>query len=185
MPPSPLYFVTSNPHKHQELQAILGYPVERVDIDVPEIQSLSLEEVVRAKAEAAYRFVNAPVIVEDVSLEIRAWNGLPGPFVKWFNQTIEPAGIARLMRQEQDRYVCAREIVDLYDGSEHRLFDGIAEGAVADEPRGESGFGFDVIFIPKGCTLTYGEMSAKEKNRLSHRAVALKKLEAYLHALPA
>ncbi|HNT30134.1 MAG TPA: non-canonical purine NTP pyrophosphatase [bacterium] len=175
-----LYLVTGNEHKYREFCAIVPFPIERLALDLPEIQSLDLEEVVRAKAAAAYTAVGKPVLVEDVSFEITAWHGLPGPFIKWFNQTLTPAGIARLMRSEADRSVAAREIIDLYDGTEHRLFYGEVTGRVAEEPRGESGFGFDTIFIPDGQERTYGEMSAEEKNTISHRAVALSKLKNYL-----
>jgi len=175
-----LYFVTSNPNKFAETRAIIDYPIERIDIDVPEIQSLHLEEVVRAKAEAAYGFAKAPVIVEDVSLEIAALCGLPGPFVKWFNQTLTPEGIVSLLKMHNDRRVTARELVDLYDGTTHRLFEGVVEGMLADNARGESGFGFDTIFVPSGYDQTYAELSSEEKNRISHRAQAMGKLAAYL-----
>jgi len=177
---SQLFFVTSNKHKVAETQAILGFPLTYVESEVPEIQSLDLREVVQAKAGAAFSFVGKPVMVEDVSLEIAAWNGLPGPFIKWFNQTLNPAGMARLLRGEKDRTVVAREMVDIYDGSEHRLFEGRVEGTVAESPRGESGFGFDVIFIPAGHRRTYGEMTAEEKNRISHRALALEQVKEWL-----
>ncbi len=180
MPLTELYFVTSNKHKVVETQAILGFPLTCVEAEVPEIQSMDLMEVVRAKAEAAFSFVGKPVMVEDVSLEISAWNGLPGPFVKWFNLTLNPAGIARLMRGERDRTVIARELVDIFDGIEHHTFEGRVEGTVADAPCGESGFGFDVIFVPAGHRRTFGEMTAEEKNRISHRALALQQVKEWL-----
>ncbi len=176
-----LVYVTSNDHKLAEMQAIVGHEIERVDLDIPEIQSMDVRAVVKAKAETAFQFVQAPVVVEDVSFEVRAWNGFPGPLIKWVNQTITPAGIAQLMRQTKDRYVEAIALLDLYDGHEHLLFEGRLAGTIADEARGESGFGFDVVFVPMGETRTFGEMTTEEKNKISHRALALRKLKDWVN----
>jgi len=174
-----IVIVTSNEHKFAEMQAILDIAFERVALDIPEIQSMNIEEVIRAKAEAAFMETQKLVVVEDVEICIRAWNGLPGPFVKWFNQTLTPAGIARLMRSEDDRSATVRAMIDLYDGENHQIFEGVVKGTIAHEPRGENGFGFDSIFLPIDSDKTYAQMSDEEKNSISHRALALSKLKDY------
>lgn len=177
---NPIVVVTGNDHKYAEMRAIVGPDLERVSLDIPEIQSLDLREVIKAKAEAAYNFVQKTVVVEDVSIEISALGGLPGPLVKWFIQTLGPAGIARLVLKEQDNRAVVRTALDLYNGSRHQLFTAEVEGSVAAEPRGENGFGFDSIFVPTGQRLTYAEMPDEQKNTISHRAIALGKLKDHL-----
>ncbi|NBS41857.1 non-canonical purine NTP pyrophosphatase, partial [bacterium] len=80
--------VTGNPNKLKELQAIFSdVEMGMRSVDIPEIQSLDLEEIVRAKVRSAFEAVGGPVIIEDVSFEIAALNGMPGPFVKWWAKT--------------------------------------------------------------------------------------------------
>lgn len=171
-----MIFVTGNDYKLQEVQAILGRPLKRVKLDLPEIQSLDVDEVVRHKAEQAFVHTQAPVVVEDVSLEIQAWGGFPGPLIKWVNETITPAGICRLMKQEKEKRVKCVEAVDYFDGNTHHLFHGGLSGMIVDEPRGDASFGFDPIFQPDGYEQTYGEMNDDLKNKISHRSLAWREL---------
>jgi non-canonical purine NTP pyrophosphatase (RdgB/HAM1 family) len=174
-------FVTGNQHKLREVEGILGMKIESIDLDIPEIQSLDLQEIVEAKAEAAYKFVQKTVIVEDVALEIEAWKNLPGPLIKWFIQTVGAAGILRMLATEDKRAATARDAIDLYDGQEHHVFVGEASGQITLSPRGETGFGFDPIFQPDGAEQTYAEMGEEQKNQISHRARAFQKLREWLN----
>src|SRR3990172_9691521 len=81
-----LCFVTSNKDKVDEAQKNLGIPIEIVDIDIDEIQSMDLKKIVKHKALEAYKRVKKPVFVDDVSFEVRAWNGFPGPFIKFLQK---------------------------------------------------------------------------------------------------
>src|SRR5262245_20441317 len=148
-------FVTSSKEKHTEAERILGRRIIHQAIDLPELQSLRVEDVARKKAELAYeRLSCAPVIVEDTGLYITCWNGLPGALIRWFEKTVGLEGICRMLDGFDDRSARAQTIVATCDGST-RLFSGEAFGRIADSPRGENGFGWDRIFIPTGESRTF------------------------------
>jgi len=81
-------FVTGNVHKWEEANAIVGGGLERVEVDLEEIQAIDVVDVVQYKAKAAYAVLGEPALCEDVGLIFDAWNGLPGPQIKWFLQTV-------------------------------------------------------------------------------------------------
>jgi non-canonical purine NTP pyrophosphatase (RdgB/HAM1 family) len=176
---SDIVVVTGNKNKLDEINEILGTNHQASTLDIPEIQSLDLDEVITAKAKAAFEKINKPVLVTDVSLEIEALHGLPGPFVKYFVQTLGPAKTVDLIKGKNKK-VKATDALGLYDGRTLSIFKGTLEGTLSDKPRGTQGFGFDVVFIPYGHKKTYAQMSLKEKNKISHRAKALRKLKAFL-----
>src|SRR5687767_5300808 len=102
-----IYFATSNLDKCRELHELLQIPVHRVAIDLQEIQSLDVREVVEAKARQAYLLAGKAVLVEDTGLSVRAWGGLPGPLVTWFIQTVGTDGLCRMMKDWTDREAMA------------------------------------------------------------------------------
>lgn len=172
-------FVTSNKNKAAEIREILGPEIKIRKLDVLEIQSLNLDEVITAKAKSAYMLVKKPVIVEDISLEIAALNNLPGPFVKFFLQTIGTEGTVKLVGKNPTKTTVTAAVA-IYDGTKLKVFKGIVRGTLVKKNKGENGFGFDKIFVPAGYTKTYAQMDQTLKNRISHRAKALKKLKEYL-----
>lgn len=173
--------VTTNPGKIAEINQILGTNHKASNSDVPEIQSLNLDEVVKAKAKAAYKVIKKPVLVTDVSLEIEALDDLPGPFVKFFVNTLGPEKTVRLIKTKNKK-VKATDAVCIYDGKHLLIFKGTAYGTLVDKARGKNGFGFDFVFVPNGYKKTYAEMPPELKNKISHRAKALKKLKKYLNS---
>lgn len=173
-----LVVVTSNKGKLFEINNILGTHHKLSKIEVPEIQSLDLNEVIKAKAKGAYEIIKKPVMVEDVGVQIKSLGGLPGPFIKFFLKTIGTQGIINLIGTEKNATVT--EAVAIYDGKTMHIFKGSVSGIIADKDRGEHGFGFDRIFIPTGYKKTYSEMSDELKNRISHRAKALAKVKKFL-----
>lgn len=175
-----LTFITGNPGKAEQLGRYLDFPVVHKKVDLVEIQSLDLGEVVRHKAQEAYSVIQGPVIVEDTSLQFLALGRLPGTFIKWFSEELGNDGLCTLLDSYADRSALAEVQFALHDGKEVMLFDGQVRGAIAEEPRGERGFGWDPIFIPDGSTKTYGEMADEEQKATSMRKIALEKLEAYL-----
>ena len=176
---SDIVVVTTNPNKLAEINSILGTNHQVSKIDIPEIQSLDLDEVISHKAKAAYEKIRKPVMVEDVSLEIKSLNGLPGTFVKFFLNTLGTEGTVKLVSsQPTDTKVTAA--VATYDGKNLKIFKGIVYGTLSPKDRGTGGFGFDKVFIPKGYDKTYAEMPQELKNRISHRAKALRKLRKFL-----
>jgi len=174
-----LIVVTTNKNKLSEINTILGTNHQVSKIDIPEIQSLDLDEVITAKAKAAYEKLKKPVLVEDVSLQIKALGNLPATFVKFFLEALGTEGTVSLVK-EKDRSVRATAVVAIYDGHSLKKFKGSVQGTLSPKNRGTYGFGFDKIFIPKGYTQTLGEMPPVLKNKISHRAKALMKLKKYL-----
>lgn len=180
-------FVTSNPNKRREAAAILGVELESALLDLPEIQSLDVAEVAAEKVRAAREVLDhpkAPVLVEDSGLIVEAWNGLPGALTKWFIASVGHEGILRMIASEEDRRARAVCVVAVaLDGTDGaggiRVFRGEVPGKLADAPRGESGFGWDPIFVPEGSSLTYAEMG-RAKNADSHRARAFRAVGDWL-----
>ncbi len=174
-----LIYVTSNDHKAREIAETLGIKIRRENIALDEIQEMDLEKVIRHKAMEAYAALKRPVIVEDVGFYIDAWNGFPGPLIKWFHATV---GYDRLtkMLPKRDR---GAEFVVAYgfsDGKTFRAFLGRVKGTIAASPRGEGGWGFDTIFIPPGYRKTFAELGGSIKLKISARRVALEKLRRFI-----
>ncbi len=169
-------FVTSNHDKAREAAEILKLELHTVALDLPEPQGLDVAEIAAQKALAARRTLgdpDQPVLVEDSGLIFEAWNGMPGALTKWFLSSVGNEGLLRMLSAYDDRLaraVCAVAIS--FTGGDVRTFVGEVGGEIASEPRGEGGFGWDPIFIPRGHTKTYSELGS-EKHEDSHRARAL------------
>jgi XTP/dITP diphosphohydrolase len=188
--PSRLVFVTSNAGKAREAGRFLGREVLPRALDVPEIQSLDFESVVRAKALAAVQLLSLArgeaALVEDSGLEVEAWNGFPGPLTRWLTASVGEAGLARMLDPWPDRRASAVSALGLASPgdrpSDVRVVLGRHPGALAASPRGGNGFGWDVLFVPEGEERTFAEMSADEKDADSHRARAFRALAELLRA---
>ena len=170
--PVAFVFVTGSDDKAREAREILGFPVERVALDLREIQAASPAEVAHEKAREAFRRLARPCVVEDSGLELAAWGGFPGPFVKWLEKQAGLPALCRALDGFEDRG--AEAVCALAYASHGREFVAVGRtaGSIAKEPRGSGGFGWDAIFIPGGETRTFAEMAAEEKNRVSHRRKA-------------
>lgn len=175
----PFVLVTQSKGKLREIERIVGYSLEHSEIDLIEIQSVEVEEVVGCKVRLAYERLGKPVMVEDTGLHIKAWEGLPGALIKWFVQRVGELGICRMMSNYSDRTAWAKTVVATYDGcAAPRLYVGRVEGQIAFEPAGAGGFGWDKVFIPDGATKSFGEMFPEEKDAYSMRRQALAALMA-------
>lgn len=179
-----LTFITGNPSKAERLKYHLKLPIKHRKIDLVEIQSVDLDEVVEHKVREAYRKVHGPVLIEDVSLAFHALKRLPGPLIKWFLLELGNEGLCRLLDNYPDRSAIAEVCYGLYDGKTLKTFKGSSEGTIVQSPRGSENFGWDPTFEPLGYSQTWAEMSdAKNEealNATSMRRKALKKLEDYL-----
>jgi inosine triphosphate pyrophosphatase len=174
-----VYFVTGNAKKIQEASAILP-GIQQIEIDLPEIQSLDPEEIIREKLLVAHKKEpNKHLIVEDVSYSVAGLQGLPGTFVKWFMQTIGPSGLYNLAKDKDTATTVSAHIGYITPEAEMRFFVGSVEGKTV-PPDGEGGFYFDSIFMPKGYDKRYSEMTREEKNTISHRSLALRELSKIL-----
>ncbi len=173
---SGVVLVTGNRHKLEEARRICGAPLESEAIDLPEIQSLDLERVLRAKGDEAWRRLGRPLIVEETGLELAAFGGFPGPLVRWMLEAIGPAGIARAVHALGETAAVARCGLLYLRGEDRILATGTTAGRIVDSPRGGGGFGWDSIFRPEGARATYAELPPEVKDRLSHRGKAWRRL---------
>ena len=124
---------------------------------------------------------SGPVIIEDTSLCFNALNGLPGVYIKWFLKKLGPEGLFKLLGAYDDKSAVAQTIFGYCEGPGEpvKLFPGKVDGEIV-SPRGSREFGFDPCFLPKDSSLTYGEMTKEDKDKISHRVKALAGLVEYL-----
>ena len=151
-------FITGNQSKADYLARYLGIAIAHQKVELEEIQSLDLRTVVEYKVRQAYEAVKGPVLVEDVALEFKALGRLPGTFIRFFVDEVPFEAICRML-DGLSREATARCVFGFYDGQELHFFEGSMNGTIAEHPRGEHGYGWDRIFIPKGYTQTRAEMS--------------------------
>ena len=171
-----LLFVSGNAGKVREVEAIVGTPVERLELDLPEIQALDVEEVARQKALTAFARARRPVVVDDTGLYIEALGGLPGALARWFLATIGTGGICGLIPRDADRTARGRTAVAYCDGDGVEVFAGETRGVIVPAPVGVGGFGWDPIFRPDGASGTFAEMGMTEKMAHSMRRRAVERL---------
>ncbi|OGM20875.1 non-canonical purine NTP pyrophosphatase, RdgB/HAM1 family [Candidatus Woesebacteria bacterium RIFCSPHIGHO2_01_FULL_38_9] len=177
-----IFFATTNEGKLNEVRSILGLDVIGTPLEIDEIQSLDPVKVATKKAQAYFERLKKPIFVEDVSLSIESLDGLPGTYIDAFMKTLGNDGIADMMKDKKDRRATAQAtVVYVSKKGKEEIFIGKVEGTISDRPRGK-GFGWDPIFIPKGETRTFGEMTQDEKNRYSMRAKALNKFKSWLNS---
>jgi XTP/dITP diphosphohydrolase len=194
-----LVVATRNRHKAREIQHILGPEFKVRDLgahpDVTEIREsgTSFQENAKLKALAASRQLPAMVIADDSGLEVDALGGAPGIFSARYagaNAT-DREKIDKLFRElarvrgtgdeRRARFRCVAALAR--NGDLLGTFEGTVEGRITDKARGDSGFGYDPIFIPEGLEQTFGELPTEVKNTISHRAKAIRALADRLRRL--
>ena len=176
----PLILVSGNPNKGIEAERILGVPILRVSLALPEIQAATVEEITRFKADVARSKGHGKLIVEDVSLGFDALGNFPGPYVRWLLEAAGGRGLAAIAYALNDRTARAQCCVAYWDGSSIHVFTGETVGRILVEPRGERHFGWDAWFQPEGSDKTFAEMSDEEKDAVSHRGHAYRLLAKHL-----
>ncbi len=179
-----LILVSSNPNKGIEAERILGVPVLRVSIALPEIQAATVEEVTRYKLEAARTKGYHRLIVEDVSLGFDELGNFPGPYVRWLLEAAGGTGLAVMAYALRNRTARAQCCVAYWNGLEGKMFRGECAGEILVEPRGDQKFGWDAWFQPQGSDKTFAEMTDAEKDAVSHRGKAYRELAAHLALEP-
>lgn len=175
-------FITGNQSKADYLARYLGFPVKHQKIEVDELQSLDLREVVEHKVRAAYTVIGSPVIVEDVALEFKAFGRLPGTFIRFYVDEVPFETICRSL-DGLDRAATARCVFGYYDGQHLELLEGSMDGSIAEHPAGKSGYGWDQLFIPEGYTQTRAEMNESDDQKTYTTIKPFAKLKAYLETL--
>ena len=175
-----LILVSSNPNKAIEAERILRMPLLRVALTLPEIQAADVEDITRYKLEIARTKGYHRLVVEDVSLGFDELGNFPGPYVRWLLEAAGGKGLAAIAYALNNRAAKAQCCVAYWDGEEGHVFRGECIGEVLVEPRGTQNFGWDPWFQPRGSTKTFAEMTAEEKDRISHRGDAYRRLAAHL-----
>jgi non-canonical purine NTP pyrophosphatase (RdgB/HAM1 family) len=179
-----MYFITGNEGKAKYLADFLGFEIERKNIDLDEIQSMDLKEIVKHKVRAAYDVVKAPVLVEDVALEFEALNGLPGPFIKFFIDNMNLQDVCDLLGTNKSRKAIAKCVFGYFDGKNEKYFTGELIGKIAKKPKGEGGYGWDRIFIPNGYDgRTRAELSPEEDKETYLKIKPFEEVKIFLEEL--
>ncbi|MCS7120510.1 MAG: XTP/dITP diphosphatase [Nitrososphaerota archaeon] len=179
-----VFMVTSNINKFNEARKVLrefGVSLAMLRIKAVEIQEDDIEKIAIRSALEASEQLHLPIIVEDAGLFINALNGFPGPYSNYVYRTIGVRGVLKLLEGQDDRRAFFKSVVAFCNGRGGvKCFQGVAEGRIVLQPRGDSGFGFDPIFEPDNSIgKTFGEMPIDEKNLFSHRAQALRKFAVW------
>lgn len=172
------YFITGNNDKLKEAKSILG-DVNNINLDLPEIQSLDPQEIIKEKLKIVTKEHNGKFFVEDTSLYIECLNGFPGPLIKFFLQSLGNQGIYDLVKKYQNKNAIAKTVIGYSNGRDVHFFTGVLYGKIV-SPLGNNGFGWDRIFMPDGHNKTLAEMNFEEKNKISMRKESLRKLKEYL-----
>lgn len=186
-----LVMATANQNKIREIQQKLGDAYQFLSLadigcteDVPETQE-TIEGNALQKAHYVFDNYKYNCFSEDTGLEIEALDGAPGVYSARYAgpQRDSEANMDKVLK-ELDKKTSRKArfktvIALLLDGKEY-LFEGIVNGEILQSKQGTDGFGYDPIFCPEGYHCSYAEMSIEEKNKMSHRALAVAKLKAFL-----
>ncbi|MBU1976165.1 MAG: non-canonical purine NTP pyrophosphatase [Nanoarchaeota archaeon] len=177
-----LYFITGNSNKLAEAKTIIS-DIEGLDIDLPEIQEIDPEKIIKEKLTEACKVRQGEFFCEDTSIYLDCLNGFPGPLIKWMLKTLGTQGIYDLVSKYPNHKITAKTIIGYTNGKETKFFSGEVKGTLV-KPRGETNFGWDPIFLPDGYDKTFAEMESAQKNMISMRRKSLEKLNEYLDSKP-
>ncbi len=191
-----LIFATGNPNKIREVHELLegifevgGLQDIGCPLDLPET-SPTIAGNAQQKARYVYENYGVDCFSEDTGLEVEALNGEPGVYSARYagegKNAVDNMNLVleKLAGQENRKARFYTVIALILNGKEH-LFEGIAEGTIRHKPSGTGGFGYDPIFEPIGFELTFAELTKEEKNKISHRGMAVRKLVKFLTSLNA
>ncbi len=187
-----LCFATNNAHKIAEIQALVPPDVEVVSLedigchtDIAET-ALTLEGNALLKAQYVWDHYSIDCFADDTGLEVEALDQAPGVFSARYAgpQKDSQQNMSKLLKeldQEANRKAQFRTVICLIVQGKPHYFEGIVKGQITDSPRGSAGFGYDPIFQPQGSDRSFAEMSAEDKNRISHRGQAVNALLDFLN----
>ena len=186
-----LVFATNNKHKLQEVRDIVGNRVEVLSLsdigccdDIPETAD-TLQGNALIKARHIYGKYGLDCFADDTGLEVEALGGAPGVYSARYagEECDSEANMRKLLENltgKSNRNAQFRTVIALIIDGKEMLFDGIVKGTIATEKKGDSGFGYDPIFIPEGHAESFAQMSGEKKNSMSHRFRATQQLGDYL-----
>jgi XTP/dITP diphosphohydrolase len=187
-----LIFATNNRHKIEEINAalsgkfsIITLQEAGIDIDIPEPHD-TIQENAAEKARTIYQMTGIDCFSEDTGLEVPALNNEPGVYSaryageeRSFQKNIDK--LLLKLNDSKNRSARFRTVICLIRNGNENFFEGICEGEIRGDQRGAGGFGYDPVFVPRGSTKTFAEMTIEEKNQYSHRKKAADMLVAFLN----
>jgi XTP/dITP diphosphohydrolase len=187
-----LCFATNNQHKLEEVQLAIGNQFHLISLgdinckeELPETRD-TLEGNSLQKAEYVFEHYGVPCFADDTGLEVESLKGAPGVYSARYageqkNSTDNIHLLLKNLSGHTNRKARFRTIITLIGVDPQPVFfEGVINGTIIENPRGKQGFGYDPVFVPDGYTTTFAEMTLAEKNQLSHRGIAVKKLSDYL-----
>lgn len=186
-----LVFATNNRHKLDEVRAIVGDRVEVLSLndigcydDIPETAD-TLQGNALIKARYIHEKFGVDCFADDTGLEVEALDGAPGVYSARYagEECDSEANMQKLLQNltgKSNRNAQFRTVIALIIKGEEKLFNGIVKGTITEEKRGDSGFGYDPVFIPEGFSESFAQMSGDMKNSISHRYRATLELSNYL-----
>lgn len=186
-----LVFATNNKHKMNELQVILGTSIQLLSLkdigcneEIPEDRP-TLEGNATQKAMFIFEKYGYSCFADDTGLEIDALNGEPGVYSARYageekNSNANMDKVLKKLSKINNRKARFRTVISLIIDGKENQFEGIVNGKILRDKRGNSGFGYDPIFMPEGFNQTFAEMDLSEKNKISHRGEAVNKLVQHL-----
>ena len=189
-----IVFATNNKHKLEEIRNILDNTLNILSLDdinchedIPETGS-TIEENALIKARYIKEKYGYDCFADDTGLEIKSLNNEPGVYSARYagndhNSEKNMQKVLENLKGKNDRSACFRTCIALITSNNEYLFEGKIEGEIITEKKGESVFGYDPIFVPDGYTQTFAELGNDIKNKISHRALAVKKLINFLQPI--
>ncbi len=184
-------FATNNKNKTREIAEALGSAFEIVTLadigcnqELPENQK-TIEGNSLEKTQYVWDNYKIASFGDDTGLEVEALNGAPGVYsARYAGETCDANDNMALLLNNMDgktnRTARFKTVITLFTENEPIQFEGIAKGTIIEQKSGVEGFGYDPIFQPEGYDITFAEMSTEEKNEISHRGIAVRKLIKFL-----
>lgn len=175
-------FVTSNSHKFMEVEKMFqqeGMGIRWSQQEYEEVQADTTDEISLRSAVTVSKEINGKFFLDDTGLYIGSLSGFPGPYSSYVFRTIGNNGILRLL-ENLDRSATFTTVITYFDGIEFHQFRGDVKGKISRSISPGNGFGYDPIFSPGESDLTLSQMDTDQKNKVSHRGLAVRKLISYL-----
>lgn len=190
--PESVFLASGNKHKIEELRQVLAplgidlksvvdfSDAEEVDEDQPDLEGNAMK-----KASFWHRKTGLPSLADDTGLEVDALGGAPGVYSARYagEKATYDDNVNKLLSElegKKDRSAQFRTVVAYVTEDEEQIFEGICRGEIIQEKKGDKGFGYDPVFMPDGYEETFAELSSTEKNKISHRGIAVRKFIDFL-----
>ena len=188
-----LVFATNNPNKLKEVQKMLPNTIKLLSLrdincfDEIDETEMSLEGNAKLKSNYITQKYGYNCFADDTGLEVESLDGKPGVYSARFagepsNSENNMQKLLTELKNKSNRNAQFRTIISLHINNATFIFEGICKGSILENKQGEKGFGYDPIFKPENHTVSFAEMSSEEKNIISHRGIAIKKLVNFLSA---